>query len=367
MKKKRFKQNNKKWRVIDSTIIVVLFVGVLLFAFINALSNGGESFLLSLWATLFLGVISCMPIIMLYLAFRTAAKNNERKNVVFDAVDNIDYYRDNLGELSPGLISLMMNLDIEDSKDITAMLLYFQSKKIINVENETIKINESYDTSTLKGSDLAFLNWIKTRQYTYLQQWKNLVEKEAYQNGYIKAQNNNKITGCLLPIIVELVIIILLVILGISLFNENTVFILETELVKIPENISFLGQLKYIFSIGSVIIIIIKLILFILLFIALGYIPIFKIVYFITSNLSKKRVQRTKLGNQLTERIYAMKNFIHDFGTFSRATKEHLVLWDYFLIYAVVLEENEEIVNEISRYKNINMKQFTIDKTNKER
>ena len=35
--------------------------------------------------------------------------------------------------------------------------------------------------------------------------------------------------------------------------------------------------------------------------------------------------------------------------------KEHIVLWNDFLIYAVLLEENENIINDINKYKNINL------------
>jgi len=49
----------------------------------------------------------------------------------------------------------------------------------------------------------------------------------------------------------------------------------------------------------------------------------------------------------MTEYIYGMKNFIHDFSNLSEATQNELVLWDDYLVYAVVLEENQQIVNDI--------------------
>ena len=42
-----------------------------------------------------------------------------------------------------------------------------------------------------------------------------------------------------------------------------------------------------------------------------------------------------------------MKNFIHDYSNLSQADQEQVVLWDDYLIYAVVLEENQQIVAEI--------------------
>ena len=333
MKNKELKKNKK----IDWVVILALLIGILLFALFNSGSDSAESFVASAFMLFFQGLMVCLPIIMIYLAIRLAFKRNEKKNMRFEVVDNIDYYRDNLGELSPGLISLMADLDIEDDKDITAMILHLKSKNIINIqENNSIIINKNYDNSSLMVSDLVFLDWIRTRQHQELQTWKRLIEKEAYQAGYIQPKDKG-ITGCLFPILIELVIVILLVILGSLIFGFN------------GSNLFWL---------------IFELILFVILFITMFYFPIFKFVYFITSNLSQAKVKRTKLGNQLTEKIYAMKNFIHDFGNLSEATKEHLVLWDYFLIYAVILEENEEIVNEISRCRNVNIHQFRIDKLN---
>jgi uncharacterized membrane protein len=46
-----------------------------------------------------------------------------------------------------------------------------------------------------------------------------------------------------------------------------------------------------------------------------------------------------------------MKNFIHDYSNLSETDRRQVVLWEDYLVYAVVLEENEEIVNEISRIR----------------
>ena len=60
-----------------------------------------------------------------------------------------------------------------------------------------------------------------------------------------------------------------------------------------------------------------------------------------------KMIRRTAHGNEMAECIYGMKNFIHDYSNLSQADQEQVVLWDDYLIYAVVLEENQQIVAEI--------------------
>lgn len=76
-----------------------------------------------------------------------------------------------------------------------------------------------------------------------------------------------------------------------------------------------------------------------------------KIYYKIEVN---NRYERTKEGEILVEQIAGIKNYIHDFSLLSEKDKENIALWEDFLIYAVVLEENETIINNIYSYRNIN-------------
>ena len=50
-----------------------------------------------------------------------------------------------------------------------------------------------------------------------------------------------------------------------------------------------------------------------------------------------------------------MKNFIHDFSNLSQSQKEEVVLWNDFIIYAILLEENEKIIHEILKVKNMDI------------
>lgn len=71
----------------------------------------------------------------------------------------------------------------------------------------------------------------------------------------------------------------------------------------------------------------------------------------IASMISQSPYKRTDKGNKLTEYIYGLQNFIHDFSNLNDYDKEGLVLWDKYLIYAVILEENTKIIDEIKEYK----------------
>lgn len=64
---------------------------------------------------------------------------------------------------------------------------------------------------------------------------------------------------------------------------------------------------------------------------------------------------RTRQGEAATELIWGMKNFIHDFTLLGERDQESLALWDEFLIYAVLLEENTRIVEAIFFHRQVSL------------
>lgn len=68
--------------------------------------------------------------------------------------------------------------------------------------------------------------------------------------------------------------------------------------------------------------------------------------------------ERTELGNEAAGKIAALRRFIHDFSMLSTAEKEEALLWEDYLVYAIVLEDNKKIVKDISKQFNIELSQF---------
>ena len=103
---------------------------------------------------------------------------------------------------------------------------------------------------------------------------------------------------------------------------------------------------KYLFWIGIIFVMFAALMIFLLW-------PF--IINFVVTRIGKEAVgyKRSEKGNELAECVYGMKNFIHDYSYLIDADKEKLSLWDDYLIYAVVLEENKNIVNEIVERRNL--------------
>lgn len=343
MKKKIFKVKDK-WKIVDLMVaLVVLIITAInlmepIKEIILAFNNNDINSIQFVFILLFMIVVtmsSSIPGLIIYIIIRININKNKRKSLTFEAVNDIEYYRNDFGEMSPALISLMINLDIENKKDITAMLLYYKLNNVINISNDEIIINEH---KKLTEADKNFLKWFKTKNVVDLAEWKNCVKKEGIEQGYIEQEKDRK-NGCLIPIIGLVVTIVAFVFLCIMLVNT------------IENNSSDTTILTLIIP------------LIIMFFIIVNAVWLW-MAYFISDKLSSKNIKRTKKGHELTEKIYAMKNFIHDFSSLSKVTKESLCMWEYFLIYAIVLEENETILNEIKEYYNDNFSKILLYEEN---
>lgn len=83
----------------------------------------------------------------------------------------------------------------------------------------------------------------------------------------------------------------------------------------------------------------------ILVFILLCFISAFKlteqIIYF------NKEYYRTVEGKKLLNKAYALKNYLKDYSIMKYRSEDELILWEYYMVYAVVLDVNTKIENEV--------------------
>ncbi len=302
---------------------------------------------------------SIIPFAILKVFFRKM-KKQVIKNNSFIPIEDFDYYRDKLTGLSPAMISIISDLEIEQRKDVAASILKYEEMGILKVEGNNYEAGD-YQNADLRESDKYLIEGLVNHTFNMEndREWRKLVEKEAEEEGYLKNPLSRgkrgfgkKQTGCgcgggcLMPI---LLFILFLVVTFHA--NANTGE-LEAILEAASDDMSFGQQLEYLGKYPQVYPVIAEMILALVLFILTIISPLLAIVGGIATMSKRKIWTRTDAGNEMAECIYGMKNFIHDFSNLSEAHKEQVVLWDDYLVYAAVLEENQQIVKEIMKRRN---------------
>lgn len=328
-----------------------------------------------LWMLVILLISKCFVLIAIYLAFRISRMKVIKENSRYEVIDNIEYYRERFNNITPAEISLITDLEIETKKDISATILDLYQKGIIDFyENNIIVKNED---KVLRQSEQELLEMIKNNNFSKenIDKWKNSCIKEAQENNYIKVKidkekrpnffKNNMVINISAKLFIISLILSLVFLFtptgekwytSLDEFDNKYAQEEKTELEIIESNQEAKELYVKIIS-DSGPIMILSTVMIITFFVLIGT-PIYrkvrrKIYNKIEVNNS---YERTREGKILVEQIAGIKNYIHDFSLLSEKDKENIVLWEDFLIYAVLLEENEIIVKDIYKYRNINQK-----------
>lgn len=326
----------KKIDLVLKIIVVVWFVLVLSFFIfgmpVNQYISNGNVYTISTVESLFIQILvgiiffiisliaSPFVFVTIDLVYRLMVQNKIRQNAKFEK-DNLNYCREHLNKLSPGIISYLTNFTIEEGKDIAAHILKLLYEGYLEEENSTIKISEK-DTSFLTRADMEVLRMVREKDFSNVKDYELEIEREAKEKGLITSNSDailkfiTKFVGGIF--LIAAMFIILSVLMSTSLFEI------------------LLGKYEiFVF----------------LVFFGFGLaVPIF-IIYSMVSSMaafhSKTSIIRTPKGKKLVKNIYGLEKFLKDFSNLEDASYNEVYTRDYFLIYAVVFGINEKIINEI--------------------
>ena len=347
------------------------------------------NFLLAIVAfiySIFTNIVSkTFILILIYIPIRISTVEKVKKNMRYKVVDNIEYYRDKFESISPAEMSLILDLEIERKKDISATLLSLNIKGLLDFEDDKIKLKNSGNLENLKPSERYLFEALKdgTLDGMDMSNWEKVCIKEAMDDGYIiNAKQKRKFfwKSTLL-----LILAILMLFYSIGKFTKNideyskNVNEVQEEMGTINSNLEKIvgkddkqltneDEIKLkeeylpiakdaIGKIGEPLVLGLMIIGSIALIIGLIFYKIARIAIY-KSGYGENKYERTKEGKVLAEQVAAMQRYIHEFSLLSDMEKEQVKLWEEFLVYAIVLEENEEIVSNIFSYKNVKMYSF---------
>lgn len=333
-------------------------------------------FFYMIWLFILYIIVKNFIIIAIYLAYRIPRKRILKQNTKYEVIDNIDYFRERFNNITPSEISLLTDLEMETKKDLSASILNLYNKKLISFDgSKKIIINSNADTTDLKESDKYLYSLLLNNNLNpvSIKEWKNISTKEAIEDGYIKEKNRSNHYGfseSVMTVIKWVGVMFLAGIIGggylatpvgqkvmdnMDTYERITKDIKDQQVIidMIKEDKDF-RKLTYDIYVGSIPVAVVGTFAVIALF-ALFSMPFYlrarRITYhFVDAN---DKYERTSEGKELVEQIVGMKNFIHDFSNLSEEQKESVVLWNDFLVYAVLLEENDNIINDIFKYKKV--------------
>ena len=392
MKTKRIKTKKEK-------LILLLDIAVIIVCILRSLGNykffaegfgmvkefsGSNPFMSCLlifymiWLFILYIAIKNFIIIAIYLAYRIPKKRIIKHNTKYEVIENIDYFRERFTGITPPEISLLTDLEIETKKDLAASILNLYNKKVVSFDSKNkLVVSKDVNTEHLKESDSYLYSLLLNNNLNIVsvKKWKEISTKEAIEDGYIKEKNREKRYGfsdSLLTIFRWVGIMFLAGIIGggylvtppgqklmknMEEYETITKDIKDQDVIvdMIKEDKDF-RKLTYDLYVGSIPVCLVGTFAVVAIF-ALFSMPFYlrarKITYFFVD--ANDKYDRTPEGKILVEQIVGMKNFIHDFSNLSQSEKEEVVLWNDFIIYAILLEENEKIIHEIFKLKNMDV------------
>lgn len=298
-------------------------------------------------------VMMTLPVTLFLLARKSVDIEKELRNKKYTSRQKVIYYRDKLKGISPTTISLMQNLSVEEEKDLTATLLKLQLMGNIVITGNEIVIT-SEDTSKLLPSEEILFEELKTGKLrrSYIEDWKKQAVVEAKAQGYLKEKKSSK------TLLRKKIVLIVLFILSLCYFMTKAEPVMNSidDVLKlnIPEEMTFFDIPLHEDS-EILIDVLVKIVVIFISMIGIFGCPILYFIFHVMYKFQKDELKRTYKGEALTDEILGMKRFLKDFSMLNEADKEVLGLWDEFLIYAIVLGENEKVIDDILNVEKINI------------
>lgn len=317
-------------------------------------------------------------IILVYFLKMLLHSIKVRKNAIIKRDEEYIYYRGDLDKVSPSIIMFTSTFEVDMKKSISATILKLKLMGYIK-EKDNSYIYTNKDDSCLLESERMVLDLIRFENFDKTR-YKKVIEQESLNNKYI-VKNGRGISFRIMKIIIAIFIPIIVMAISIKLDkytyenyhiwpeddghcyidlkNENEIKKLYEEVKdqndyyhrqmsdgSIDYNYSEIRADKLEYGVVRKTFLLTLLSTFIIVFIAIfvlvsTYIVFEQLIYI------NKNYRRTIKGNNLLNKAYALKNYLRKYSLIKDRTEQELVLWEYYLIYAVILDINVKIEDKI--------------------
>ena len=253
----------------------------------------------------FISIIKNWFVTLLYIGIRIGVKRHLKQKLdIIDVRKYENYYKELIKQYSPAVLNYVDDFTI-DQNTIIATLMSLELKgiidkelNIINKEISNLDENEKYilsNISNIKNIDINIFN-----QY---------IVQDC--NKY-KLLKNNKITN--------------------KQFEDKFKILIPVTLISILGIITsslllFLGGIA-------------------------AYVILF--MYLMTSGSLKEAdpYVRTKKAQDINEKLEGLKKYLQDYGNIQEKTKNELIIWEEYLIYSVMFNQNTKLIEEYKKIFN---------------
>ncbi len=296
-------------------------------------------------------IYSFVPFLLWWLVC-TLLMSRMRREATFDPTYDLTYYRDTLKGLTAVQVSMLADLRIEPREDAAATILALERRGIVSTEDEQVRV---VDYSRLKGlspSDrlLVQLATSGTLGATTYEQWAKLAEQEAIDGVHLKKIGEKQEakdagclgllygcrTGCLLYSVTAVLGGLFIFTIGKDFMEVADTATNDLELINaMVENPMLLVAMLVLLILSAS-------------FMVAFLFPLIDAIRGLVENGDASRyLRRTPLGEREAECVFGIRNYLRDFTKLSEADRHALMLWDDFLVYAVALGQNPQVVNEL--------------------
>lgn len=306
---------NKDLKNILKTIIQFLTF-IFLVVFISAAIMGKGEYnplQMALYFTSFFGGFAFICI-FIYTLFDYLTERHIQitKLSTTDFLNDQQFYREILNDYSPVLLAYIDKMRFDYDISIVSGLLSLKNKGYIETCTDKLNIIK-YDFFNLNMTERYIIENIRNGKVENADQLKNIIFEEGKKKGlftsnkkwlgiFPKGMRNLFIFSSIYFIIVELLV---------SFFNNEII---------LKDIIPITAFLVYIY------------------------------VIFYAIKSKENLYSRSNKADELNQKLEGLKNYIIEYSLLEDKTSEDITLWEDYLIYSVIFNQNENIIKEYKKY-----------------
>lgn len=262
--------------------------------------------------SLIYGIASTIPLTIIYLPIRIGLEKFYKERISFVDIKNDNYYRDIIQKYSPAVLDYIDDFEI-GINTLIAILMGLKLKGIINDDFKIIK----NDFSKLDENEKYVCNHINELQDIDIENLKYVIREDGkkYELLEVKKRPKNYKKIAILNWLVPFTIVAFIITFIIMMTNVSDIIKIIVMAI-----LPFLGSFIFIIYL------------------------IYGITY--SAATSKEPCVRTKKGEQVNEKLEGLKKYLEDFSSLENKSEEELILWEDYLIYSVIFNQNEKIIKE---------------------